>query len=252
MAKSKKIAVEKNILAVTARDVFGKKLKKLRHQGVIPGNIYGPDFKSTAVSLAYKDFVNTYKVAKETGIVYLSLTGKEIPVMVKSIQKHPVTSLLLHVDFRKVDLKQKITTEVPVVTVGESIAITQLAGVLLTQSSHLMVEAFPQDMPQNIQVDISKIKELGKEIKVSDLSASTKYTIKEEPNKVVVSIIEHKEESIEPETTTVAPEVITEKAPAEGEAAPAEAGGKETKETKETKQPAAKQSAAPAEKKGEK
>jgi large subunit ribosomal protein L25 len=101
--------------------------------------------------------------------------------------------------------------------VGESLAVKTKGGVLLTQSNHLAVEALPQDMPQHIDVDISGLNELGMEIKVKDLKTAGNYEIKEEVEKVVISVIEHKEESITPETApTVAPEVITEK-PAEGD-----------------------------------
>jgi hypothetical protein len=77
-------------------------------------------------------------------------------------------------------------------------------------------------MPQHIDIDISGLNELAMEIKVKDLKTAGKYEIKEEAEKVIVSVIEHKEESITPETApTVAPEVITEK-PVEGEGAVAE------------------------------
>lgn len=216
---SKKTAgLEKKLdLIVTKRTVFGKKLLKLRHEGIVPGNIFGTDFKSEAVSVVKKDFINIYKTAKETGIIYLQLNSEEIPVLIKTVQTHPVTDLLLHVDFRKVNLKAKIVTEVPVTIIGVSVAVTQQGGVLLTQMNRLSVEALPQDIPQTIDVDISTITELGQEIKVSQIKLPVNCVVKDEADKVVVSVIAHKEESITPETTVAAPEVITEKAPAEGE-----------------------------------
>ena len=95
------------------RTVFGKKLNKVRKQGLVPSNIFGPDFKSKSISVVYKDFVKTYKKVGETGVVYLSLDKENIPVLIKSIQKHPLSSLLLHVDFRKIDLSKKIEANVP-------------------------------------------------------------------------------------------------------------------------------------------
>lgn len=227
MAKSKTASTEKLILSVIPRSIFGKKLRKIRHEGIIPANIFGPEFKSISISVQFGDFVKTYKKAKETGIIYLTLDKEEIPVLIKQVQRHPVNDSILHVDFRKVDLKKKIQTEVPVKTTGVSEAVNQKAGVLLTLSETLLVEALPGDIPQQIDVDISSIKELGKEIKVSDLPKSTVYEIKTPADKVVVSVVEHKEESVTPETTAAAPEVIGEApiegAPAEG-AAPAAEG----------------------------
>jgi len=214
MTKAKSSS-EKLVLKVDPRTVFGKKLRKLRHGGVIPGNIFGPEFKSISVSTQFKDFVKVYKTAKETGIVYIALDKEEIPVLIKQVQRHPVNDSVLHVDFRKVDLKKKIQTEVPVKATGISEAVAQKGGVLLTLSETLLVEALPGDIPQQIDVDISSIKELGQEIKVSDLPKSAVYEIKTPVEKVVVSVVAHKEESITPETTAAAPEVIGE-VPAEG------------------------------------
>lgn len=208
---TKKVKNEKTVLTVTSRTAFGKKLRKLRYTGVIPANIFGPDFKSMAISTPYKDFLKTYRIAKETAVIFLKLDKDEIPVLIKHIQKHPVTDTILHIDFRKIDLKQKVTTEVPVKTIGVSEAVSQKAGVLLIQMNKLLIEALPQDIPQVVEIDISSIKEIGKEIKVSDLVKSDKYIIKDDPTKVVLSVIAHKEESIIPETTAATPEVITEK-----------------------------------------
>lgn len=214
----KTINTQKTTLLVQLRQLTGKKAKKLRGQGMIPANIYGSDFKSTAISVNFRDFIKVFKIVKETGIVYLQLEKEEIPVLIKNIQKHPVKDQILHIDFRKVDLKKKIETEVPVKIVGESEAVSQKGGVLLVQTENILIEALPQDIPQAIEVDISSIKEIGQEIKVADLAKSDKYEIKTDSEKVVVSVIAHKEESVAPDTTAVAPEVITEAEKTEEEA----------------------------------
>ncbi|OGK11807.1 hypothetical protein A2954_05120 [Candidatus Roizmanbacteria bacterium RIFCSPLOWO2_01_FULL_37_12] len=214
MAKSKKSPSTDNKLTlnILPRTIFGKKLKKFRKDGYIPANIFGQEFKSQSVSVTYKDFVKVYKAAKETGVIYLKLEKNELPALTKNVQRHPVNDNILHVDFRKIDLKQKIQTDVPVKVVGQSDAVTQKGGVLLTQTESLLVEALPTDIPHQIEVDIASLKEIGKEIKVSDLAKSDKYEIKTIPDKVIVSVVEHKEEEILPQTApTVAPEVITAK-----------------------------------------
>jgi len=230
-----KKTADKLTLAVEKREVFGKKLPRLRKTGVIPGNIFGPDFKSQSISVANKDFYNVYKIAKETGVIYVDLNKEEVPVLIKNLQFHPVSGKLLHIDFRKIDLKKKIETAVPVKLSNVSEAVTQKGGVLLTLSETLNVEALPQDIPQHIEVDISVLKEIPQEIKVKDLKTSDKYVIKEEPEKVVTSVVAHKEESIVAETTaTAAPEVITAKVE-EGAAVPAEATAEEAKKPEAAK-----------------
>jgi large subunit ribosomal protein L25 len=201
---------EKIILKAEPRQIFGKKLNSLRKKGLIPANIYGQNFKSQAVTINFKDFIKVYKQAKETKVVYLELKEEKIPVLIKNIQRHPVNDLILHVDFRKIDLKQKIETEVPVVIIGESPAVVEKKGVLLTQLSTLMVSALPEEIPSEIKVDISNLKEIGQEIKVADLAKSSTYEIKTPFEKVIVSIIAHKEESVTPETTAPTVEVVKE------------------------------------------
>lgn len=238
MAKVTKSTANKLSLEAVKREVFGKKLKKIRRDGKIPANIYGPNFKSLSITLDGKDFNKVYRVAEETGIIYLNVDKQEIPALIKDVQIHPVLHLLLHVDFRKVDLTQKIETQVPIKVIGESPAVKEKGGVLLTQTDEITVEALPQDIPHEVQVDVSKLSEIGNEIKISDLPKNNKYHVKYETDKVIISIIAHKEESLAPETTVAAPEVITEK-PAEGEegaeAAPAQEG-KEKKGAPEGKQ----------------
>ena len=222
---------EKLSLSTEKRSVFGKKLKKMRHENILPANIYGTDFKSLAVSTKFKDFIKVYKIAKETGVIYLSIDNKEIPVLIKNIQLHPVSDLILHVDFRKIDLKKKIETQVPIKIIGESEAVTQKEGVLLTLSDKLVVEALPEDIPQNFEIDISVLKDIGQEIKVKDIKVTEKFEIKDDPEKVIVSVTAHKEESITPETETEAPEITTEAPPKEGE----EAGEETETKAKEAK-----------------
>lgn len=237
--KSKKShsSTDKVSLKAELRTIFGKKLNKVRKQGLVPCNIFGPDFKSKSISVVYKDLVKTYKIVGETGIVYISLDKENIPVLIKTIQKHPLSSSLLHIDFRKIDLSKKIETSVPVKTIGISEAVSQKSGVLLIQSETLLVEALPEDIPSHIEVDITVIKDIGQEIKVSDLKKSDKYEIKTPIEKVIVGVVAHKEESIVPETAVAAPEILTEAK--EGEEAPAEGG--EKKPASAVKAPAGKE-----------
>lgn len=222
-------------LTVQKRTVFGKKLKKLRKQGQLPANIFGEDIKSQAVVLPVKEFLQAYRKIGETQIVYLLLGNKEeLPVLIQNVQRHPATDLLVHADFRKVNLKKKVETEVPIKFVGQSEAVSQNKGILLTITESLRVEALPGAIPSVIEVDTSVLKELDDEIKVRDIKILGDYVIKENPEKTVVRITAHKKETVE--TQVVAPEtveVITEKK-VEGEV-PAEGEKAVTSSTKEAK-----------------
>lgn len=211
MKKVKKGESEKLSLSVEPRTVFGKRLRTFKYHGLLAGNIYGADFKSRAVTVELKNFVPVFKIAQETGVIYINLEGDEIPVLVRDIQRDPLDGRIIHIDFRKINLKQKIETAVPIELVGESVAVNQKGGVLLKQTDELVVEALPQDIPAHIAIDLSTLQEVGDEIKVSDLAPVSSYVIKEEPEKVIVSVTMHKEESVEVQKEAVATEITAEK-----------------------------------------
>lgn len=221
-------------LEVDKREVFGKKIKKLRREGNLPANVYGEDFKSQAVTVDRHRFSQIFKKAGETQIIYLQLSGQKLPTLIHNIQKHPVSGLVLHVDFRKVNLKKKVETEVPIRLVGESPAVEQKKGVLLTPTDELKVEALPDAIPSQIEIDISSLKEVGDEIRLSDLKPKGDYAFKDDANRIVVNITEHVEEKVE-EVTPPAEEVPAEEAEAKEEKAEEEKK-EEEKEVAEKKE----------------
>ena len=192
-----KKADEKIKLKVEKRELFGRKVKRLRREGKIPANIYGRDFTSTAITTDAKDFFKVYKQAGKTQVVYLELEGKEMPALVANIQYHPIDNTPLHIDFKKVDLKKKVEAEVPVKVIGSSPAVEEKGAELIVQSTTLLVSALPDKLPSQIEVDISQITEPGVEIKVKDLKAGKDYEIVDEPEKTVLIVAEHTVEEVE-------------------------------------------------------
>lgn len=226
---------EKVVLTAQARTVLGKKNKQLRKQGLLPANVFGPQFTSQSLSVNYVEFRRIYRQTGETGIVYLKTDKEEIPTLISAIQRHSLDGTVLHADFRKVDLKKKITAVVPLTFVGVSPAVNA-GGVILTQTDKIEVEALPQDIPNHIEVDVSILSEIGSEVKVADLPVSDSYAIQTEKDKVIVSVTAHKEESTVAETTAAAaPEVITAKEAEEGEEGATEEKSEEKAESKEKK-----------------
>lgn len=193
-------------LEVKKREIFGKKLNAIRKEGMLPANIFGESFTSQAITLSFKDFIKVFKKAGETQIIILKRENQDIPALIKNVQRHPVSHLFLHVDFRRVDLTKKIETEVPIKLIGESPAVTQNKGVLLTLAESVMVEALPNAIPSTIKIDITALKELDDEIKVKNLKNTADYIFKDNLEKIIVRISPHKEESIE--TQVVAPETV--------------------------------------------
>src|SRR4030042_2867519 len=214
--------MEKIELKAQKRKEFGRKVSKLRREGIIPANIYGSGFKSESIQVNYKDFAAVYKRAGETSVVEVALDGekKELPVLIHNIQTDPVSDLPIHVDFLKIDLTKKVTADVPLELTGEAPAEKQGIGTLVQYLDEIEVEALPGDLPEKITVDVSGLTEVDQSIMVKDLSYDkTKVDIKENPEEVVAKIEVQKVEVVEAPPAAPVGEVPVEgEIPTEGQA----------------------------------
>jgi large subunit ribosomal protein L25 len=226
-------------LEVIKRTILGKQVKKMRREGILPANIYGKALDSTSVQVKFSEFEAVYKKVGETGLVDVMLDEKRHPVLIKNVQWNYRTRTPLHVDFYQVNLTEKVKAMIPVVITGVPTAVADKLGVLLTPLSEIEVEALPEQLPENIEVDVTHLANLNEQITVADLKVAEGVTVLTEPEQVIARIGEMmKEEVIEaPTTETTLPEVIgeAEKAAAEGVAAAEGSGGpKEEKEKKDS------------------
>ncbi|HKC14806.1 MAG TPA: 50S ribosomal protein L25 [Patescibacteria group bacterium] len=180
--------MKKVTLSVEKRKILGKKVKKLRKEGLLPANVYGKDVKSEAVQLPEKEFINTFKEVGETGLVELQVDGQVRPVLIHNVQYDSVTNAPIHADFYQVNLKEKVKTMVPLVFVGDPAAVINKVGILLEQLSELEVEALPTDLPENIEVNVEKLANVDEQITVADIKAPEGVTVLSDPGQVVAKI----------------------------------------------------------------
>lgn len=177
---------------------MGRKVKTLRSSGLLPANLYGKKIKSQALQVDLEEFVEVFKKAGETSIIELALGAAKKPVLVSDIQVNPVSDELVHVDFRQVDLKEKLVASVPVIFVGESPAEKSGLGTAVTFLNEIEVKALPTDLPEKFEVDISKLDEVDKSILVKDLKYDkSKVEIEADTDQLVVKVQAVKEEEEE-------------------------------------------------------
>lgn len=181
-------------LDVEKRTLLGRKIKRLRKQGILPANIFGKKIKSESIQVDYKTFLKIFGKAGETNVVYLKLDKKEIPVLIHNIQKDPVSGNFVHTDFLHIDLTQKVTTNVPIELEGESEAEKLGLGTVVQYIQEVEVEALPTDLPDVIKADISVLKTLEDIIFVKDLKVSSKVEIKNDPEQILAKIEEAQKE----------------------------------------------------------
>ncbi len=217
-------------LKAEVRNVLGKKVKHLRTAGITPATVYGNDFKALSIQVDTKELNKVFDEVGESGLVDLEVDGKTYPVLFRNPQYHPVEGNLIHIDGYKVNLKEKITATVPIEFVGESPAV-KAGNVLIEVTEEVEVEALPADLPEKIEVDISKLENLDQQVTVADLVVDkSRVEIKTAADQVVVKLEEPKEEVIEEPTVAPGDVPATEqKAPDSAEATEGEKPPEEEK-----------------------
>ena len=226
MAQKFKLKVEK-------REIVGKHLKKLRREGILPGNVYGPEFKSTMVQLPTEEFDKIFAEAGETSLVDLQLGEQTIPVLIHNVftdfRNHP-----LHADFYKVNLKEKVKAMIPLDFIGEPKAVVDQIGLLEKPASEIEVEALPTELPENIEVNVEGLAAIDEQITVADLKVPEGVEVLSDPSLVVAKIGEliTKEAQEEMEAEAAAAEAAKE------EGTEAEAGAEGTQAEGENKEEA--------------
>ncbi|MGQ9571857.1 MAG: 50S ribosomal protein L25 [Dehalococcoidia bacterium] len=207
-------------LPVSPRSILGKKVKRLRRQGITPANIYGHGIPSQAVQVPTPDLARTIRLAGRNTMLELHVEGekKVRPVFVHHVQRNPITDELLHVDFYQVSLKEKIRLEVPLIIVGEAPAVAVYHGVLLQSINAITVEGLPTDLPPHIEVDVSRLTEIDDAIQVKDLEVSPDVTLLVDPELVVAKVAAPRRVEEEVEEEVEVPAEVAEEEEVEAEA----------------------------------
>lgn len=184
-------------IQVKKREIFGKKVKALRNEGLIPAELYGHKTDNIHLSVLVKDFSKIYKEAGESTVVNLVLDSKKLPVLIYDVSIDALSNEFAHVDFYAVKMDEKIKKAIPLSFKGEAPAI-KIGGILVKSMKELEVEALPGDLPQHIEVDLGKLAEIHNSIHVKDLDINDKkIKIFIDPEAVVATIIEMaKEEEV--------------------------------------------------------
>ncbi len=168
-------------------------VSKMRAEGLIPAVVYGPKFANTSVSLNYQDFVRFYNKHGETTLIGLDIDGKVAKAMIHDMDLDPVSNKVMHVDFYVPEAGKKVHANVPLEFTGDSAAVR--AGANLVKVLHeIEVEALPENLPHSIEVDISIMENVDISVHVKDLKLPAGVTTTLDPEEVVASVVEVKEE----------------------------------------------------------
>lgn len=169
-------------------DKRDKKPSELRRTGLVPAIIYGKKYESLPLQLNLKEFTNLFHEAGSSNLVDLNIDGKSVKTLIHEVQRHPMSNAIIHVDFLKIDMKEKLKTEIPLEFVGETTLVIDQEGSLITSKDAVEVECLPSDLVDHIDVDISVLTDFDMNIKVEDLRIPEGIEILDDPEEVIALV----------------------------------------------------------------
>jgi large subunit ribosomal protein L25 len=199
-------------LEVKARDDKSSS-ETLRAEGIIPAVLYGPKEGSASISIDGRQLESIWREAGETTVITLKGVGGDKDTLIRDVQFHPVTGKILHADFYVLEKGKKIEISVPIEFVGEAPA--EKMGHILSKALHeVEIEVSAAELPQHLDVDISKLTEVGDHITAADVKLPTSATLMTNPEEIIVSVTAFHEDVPQEIPTEAAPatEVSTEEA----------------------------------------
>ncbi|WP_114416278.1 50S ribosomal protein L25/general stress protein Ctc [Marinospirillum perlucidum] len=164
---------EFNFVATARNDLGTSASRRLRRaKQYIPAIIYGGEEAPQPIAVEQREFYRVLETEEAiyTSILNLDIDGKKQQVIMKDMQRHPFKPLVLHVDFQRVDSTHTVSVQVPLHFQNEDncVGVKQQGGKIQHLLNEVEVTALPQNLPQSIDIDVSKL-EVGQTIHLSDL-----------------------------------------------------------------------------------
>lgn len=181
------------ILQANERKEFRKSaVKQLRMNGKIPAVIYGAKVESQPVSVNSADLTKTLRLVGRNGVISLDLNGDQQDVILTDYQEDFMKKEIIHADFLAVDKSSKISVNVRLALVGEAIGVKD-GGILQQPLHEISITATPDNIPQQIEIDIANL-QVGENITIGDIPSAGAFSINHEDSEVVASILPPKVE----------------------------------------------------------
>jgi len=160
---------DKITLTLNTRELHGKKVAKLRRDGLVPGVVYGPGIDPISVQVEEGVIDKVYRAAGKHHPVHLTIEGKKRIAMIKDVEHASVKRAIRHISFHAVKANEPVVAEIPIQLVGEGESEAEKAGLIVLQAlDKVEVRALPMDLPDAIEIDITELKEAGEKVTLAD------------------------------------------------------------------------------------
>lgn len=186
-------------LTIEPRD-SAKKADAVRKENKVPAVFYGRKEASTPIAINEGEFQRVWQQAGESTILSLEGIGEAKEALIHDVSVHPVSGKPLHADFYVIEKGKKLEVTVPLEFVGTAPAVKDLGGTLMKVMHEVEVEVLPKDLPHEIVVDVSSLVDFESHITIKDLVLPEGVTVLAEPDEMVASVVEPKEEEEEAPT----------------------------------------------------
>ena len=173
-------------LEVTKRDSVSKnEIKQMRKDGKVPGIYYSHDSKN---SIPFYIERQVLRQAYKSGarIFSINVGNKKRTVIFKSVDYHPVTDQVLHIDLYGVKMDQAVTISVELKLTGSAKGVVE-GGILVQGLNELEIDCLPMDIPEFLEADISNLN-LGDSLRVANLQLDEKFDIKSSEDQIIASV----------------------------------------------------------------
>lgn len=161
---------DKITLDLVVRDAHGKKVAKLRKEGLTPAIVYGPGVDPISVQADERVVKKVVKSAGKHTPVHLTIDGKKKIAMIKDVDVDPAKNSIRHVSFHAVRQNQPVEAEVPIRLIGEGESEAERAGLIVLQTlDKVEVKALPMNLPEALEADIRSLKEAGEKLLLGDV-----------------------------------------------------------------------------------
>ncbi|MDQ3871375.1 MAG: 50S ribosomal protein L25 [Chloroflexota bacterium] len=180
---------ERPELTAHHREVTGKKVARLRREGIVPAVLYGHGQPSEPVQVDARAFEQLRRHVGRNALIDLHVeNGRPRPVLVHAVQEHPVNRRVVHVDFFLVSMREELTVDVPIAMTGSSEAVEKQGGTLLHLLDTVKVRALPADLPDLLQLDVTPLRSFEEVLHVRDLSVPESVTLLTDPDEPIARV----------------------------------------------------------------
>ena len=158
-------------LTLDERELQGKKVRKLREQGIVPAVVYGHGTDPVNVQAAYNVVEKVVREAGRHTPVHLTIGSKKKIAMIKDVEKSPATAMIQHVSFHAVKQNEPVTADIPIRLVGEGESEAEKAGLIVLQAlDKVEVRALPLNLPEALEVSVAGLQEVGDHVTLGDIT----------------------------------------------------------------------------------